>query len=183
MKYPEYLKVAKKHLFACKRIFETYTSADGNETEVWLEIYYLSGYILEGISVYSAYLINEWPENEDIERSYHEEFTNNCGLDFYRVRTDFSKRPIFGKNVVKCSVQGHNFQEIVKNLLRTPTFNNIPYIGDGAIDEDIEKLIDNWKPGLRYMYVTYSDKCKISLNGDIISRLLKTMEIIYNSHI
>lgn len=91
MKYYQYLYCAKKHLDSCTQILDSYKPNDYQES-VWLELYYLCGYILEGTIVYSVYKLNEWPEYIDI-KSYNEEFTLKTGLDFYRHRLDIEIPP------------------------------------------------------------------------------------------
>ena len=63
-----------------------------------------------------------------------------------------------------------------------PSFNNIPYIGDGEIDQDVERLIDNWSPEVRYYYTGQLGPIPI-LSQDIISRLINTCLKIYVNHI
>lgn len=63
-----------------------------------------------------------------------------------------------------------------------PSFNDIPYIGDGEVDQDVERLIDNWSPEVRYYYTGQSDPIP-KLSQDIISRLINTCLKIYVNHI
>lgn len=182
MRYYEYLSCAEKHLKGCTSLLLTYTPNSIHDMHVWLELYYLSGYIIEGITVYSVYKLYNWHPYYDIQKNWDPVFTQNTGLDFYRIRT-------IGNNVVfpdrtnrSLSVQSHNFQEIVKNLLRTdPSFNDIPYIGMGNIDSDVEVLIDSWRPDIRYKYQAinpFPNLCQ-----DVIFRLINTCKIIYTNHI
>ncbi len=181
MKYGEYMECAKKHLNGCRLLLSSYKEDGKNDKYVWLELYYLSGYILEGIVIFCAYGNNDWPANEDIKKRYNLVFTAKTGLDY------FYKREIkkWAKAEVKeffanrqqgaLSVQGHHFQAIVNELLHNdPSFNGVPYIGDGDIDEEIKKLIEGWKPDVRYRYEEM-DK----LNGKIIADLINTCNEIY----
>lgn len=191
MKYDEYLQCAQKHLRGCASLLVTYEAGKNNnnyDNIVWLELYYLAGYIIEGITIYSAYKLNGWNSTDDIQKKYNLQFTKKTKLDFYVKRTKvkdgietipsyFQHRPAGALNV-----QQHKFQEIVKNILRKdPTFNDIPYLGNGIIDSDVEKLIDEWEPGVRYYY---SGQLNIPhLTQDLVARLISTCWTIYIKHI
>ena len=191
MTYDEYRSCAYKHLEAVKGILGKY---EGDENELnsnlplMLDIYYLCGYILEGLVIYSAYKLYNWSQG-DIERRYDLPFSINTNLDFFYERRVFRNgvdiTPSFFKNRPPgaLSVQGHNFQEISKNLLRIdPTFNGVPYIGNNGnnmnIDPDIEQLIDHWNPAVRYMHL--GSQGLPDLNIDVIKRLFDTCSTIYN---
>ena len=186
MKYREYLKCAHKHLRSCKLLLDAYTPGSNYDLFVWLDLYYLSGYVIEGIVVYSAYKSYGWEESRDIQYDYDVEFSKLTGLDFYDKRwvpdedseayRYFSKRS--GSDVK--SVHSHKFQLIVYDLLhKIPSFNGIPYIGDGCIDEDIKQLIDDWSPKVRYEY-EYKKANNHFLSKDIIVGLIDTCCEIYN---
>ena len=65
MIYEEYLECAKKHLKSCHQLLEGLKENADNK-EAYLDIWYLSGYIIEGFTVYSAYKINGWnPKTAD----------------------------------------------------------------------------------------------------------------------
>ena len=179
MKFGDYLLCAEKHLKGCTSLFLSYRPDGINDMHVWLELYYLAGYIVEGLTVYSAYKLYNWHPNSDIQRTWNPMFTQITGLDFYYNRTIGSNVIFPNRNVHSLSVQGHHFQDIAKTLLRVdPSFNDVPCIGQGNIDSDVEYLIDNWKPELRYNWVSTQ-----RLNQDVINRLVKTCQIIYSRHI
>lgn len=183
MTYTEYLSCAEKHLKGCQSLIDSYQPGNLSDLHVWLEIYYMSGYILEGITVYSAYKLFHWPANEDIERRYNIPFTMSSGIDYYYKRTVSGNEIFPGRTTNSLSVQGHRFQDIIKNRLKpSPQFNDIPYLGDGHIDSDIEHLIDNWSPKVRYYYIGQSTPIPI-LNQDIIARLINTCYTIFVNHI
>ena len=183
MKYNEYLSCAEKHLKGCKSLMASYQPGQSSDYHVWLELYYMSGYILEGLTVYSAYKLYNWPPNEDIQRRYNIQFTQNTGIDFYYIRKKSSGEEIFpGRTRNSLSVQGHHFQDIIKNTLRmNPSFNDIPYIGNGDIDPDVEILIDRWLPEVRYYYAGQLNLPV--LNQDVIERLINTCFTIYTNHV
>lgn len=178
MKYEEYLSCAKKHLDGCYSLFRNYQPNPLTDGYVWLEIFYLSGYIIEGITVYSAYKLNGWPRNVDIKKP-NLAFTQRTGLDFYYKRDN--NDPYYQtRNYMDLSVQGHRYKEIVERLLKpNPSFYGIPYFGDGEIDINIKSLFDKWCPEVRY---TYNEK-QFDLNQTIVNKLIITCSQIYNKHI
>lgn len=191
MTYNEYLSCAEKHLKGCKSLLESYNAGRSSDTHVWLELYYIAGYILEGITVYSAYKLNHWNSSDDIQRHYNLAFSQRTNLDFYHVRsyrdriTGVERVPSFFQNRPSgaMSVQGHKFQSIVMNLLKPdPSFNDVPYLGNGVIDRDVEALINNWSPSVRYYHPGQSDPLP-SLDYDLINRLINTCQTIYINHI
>ncbi len=188
MTYNEYLYCAEKHLKGCASLLLSYQMHEKRDKHVWLELYYLSGYILEGIVVYSAYKLNNWNPSDDIRLKYNLSFTQRTNLDFYYNRTRIingrERIPSFFQNRPpgSLSVQGHKFQEIVRRLLKPdPSFNSIPYLGNGIIDSDVEQLIDNWRPEVRYKYI--AQQMSPTLNQDLIARLLNTCFTIYSNHV
>lgn len=191
MTYNEYLSCAEKHLKGCKSLLESYNTGRSSDTHVWLELYYIAGYILEGITVYSAYKLNDWKPSEDIQKRYNLAFSERTNLDFYYVRS--KKDSITGEEILPpffqkrpsgaMSVQGHKFQPIVMNLLKPdPSFNDVPYLGNGEIDSDVEDLINNWSPNIRYYYQGQTNPLPY-LDYDVINRLINTCQTIYNNHI
>lgn len=191
MTYNEYLSCAEKHLKGCKSLLESYNIGKSSDSHVWLELYYIAGYILEGIIVYSAYKLNHWNPSDDIQKRYNLSFSQRTNLDFYYVRS--SKDRITGQERIPSffqnrpsgamSVQGHKFQNIVMNLLKPdPSFNDVPYLGNGVIDRDVENLINNWSPSIRYYHQSQSNPLP-KLDYDIINRLINTCQTIYINHI
>ena len=183
MKYNEYLLCAGKHLKGCRSLMASYQPGQTADYHVWLELYYMSGNILEGLTVYSAYKLYNWPPNEDIQWRYNRQFTQNTGIDFYYIRKVSGNEIFPGRTTNSLSVQGHHFQDIIKNTLRmNPSFNDLPYIGNGEIDSDVEMLIDRWLPEVRYYYVGQLNPLPV-LNQDVIKRLIDTCSTIYANHI
>ena len=186
MKFSEYLDCADKHLKGCKSLLSSYTlllqvkekmpKVKTNDLQVWLEVYYLSGYIIEGVTVYAAYKLNNWNKDKDIEKGYDETFTKKTNLDFYPTR---STSLFFSTRSDGLCVRSHNFQGIIKALLKNnPSFKDVPYIGDGKIDSTVERLLDEWKPKMRYEY-----KNNLNLDQDIVKRLIDVCDEIFRCSI
>lgn len=196
MRYDEYKLSAQKHLNACKKIVESQAATPKVPKSLLIELWYLSGYIIEGLVVYSIYKQNGWESDKDIEKTYDftessngessDEFTKRTGIDFYRSRRDGRSGkehewPVGGKP--KYNVQSHNFQVLIQNLLRNRNeFDNVPYFGNNTIiDEDIKKMLNQWGTHLRYSYEGQDKNKKIidDLSFDTVTRLIKTCEEIY----
>lgn len=170
LKYCEYLMCAKKHLDAGESILNTYKTLCKvcDDKDVLLELYYLSGYIIEGVVVYSVYKLFSWDDKKDIT-AYDQKFTEKSGIDFYGERRRLGRDcfPLKGKGIL--GISNHNFQEIIEKKLKdNPSFNNVPYIGSGKIDEDVCGCIDEWSPKARYCY------CCQSLDENLMIRIYET---------
>lgn len=153
MKYSEYLKCARKHTYVLEQ-FNTTQSAD---PKVLLEMFYLSGYILEGVVVYLSYKLNDWDADRDV-RNEDQDFSLRTKLGFKH------------GNGAMYAVAGHNFQGMKNLISHHPDCQKLPYVGsDGEIDQDISDLLDCWKPYVRYF--TYDG---FELSKDKITRLLLT---------
>lgn len=191
MTYNEYLLCARKHLKGCKNLFDSLDSKPSSDIHVWLELYYMAGYIVEGITIYSAYKLYDWEPHTDIRKRYDLEFSLRTNLDFYYRRThidNITKKetiPSFFQNRPEgaLSVQGHRFQDIILKLLKPdPSFDDLPYFGNGDIDKDVEQLLNKWSPNIRYYYVGQPQPLP-RLNQDVIKRLIDTCQILYENHI
>lgn len=189
MEYNEYLKCARKHIESCRQILEGLKHNGIENKEAFLDVWYLSGYILEGFTVYSAYKIYKWnppmkwKKGEDIQGRYDKNFSRKSNIDFFR------QRRVNGINVlqeagieIKYSVQGHGFQEIINNRLKgEPNIARLPVLGDGPVDRDVYELIKVWNPQIRYWYES-SGNIKIpELSQDLLERLLNTCIEIYKN--
>lgn len=195
MLYGEYLKCARKHLLACQELFDSYNDNQRTNESVWLELYYLSGYIIEAIVVYSVYKLYNWNPEKDIQNCYNWSFTRETGIDFYRLRRHPRTKEIIVPDDLRnrdsqLSIEGHDFKSIVKKLLESnPSMDSVPYIGNGYIDEDIRRLIENWKPEVRYTYDStnyrgINGRLNLQLDYDVIKRLINTCRLICsNIHI
>lgn len=153
MKYSEYLECARKH--TC--VLEQFNNTQPADPKVLLEMFYLSGYILEGVVVYLSYKLDDWDADRDVQNEDQ----------------DFSLRTKLGfkhGNGVKYAVAGHNYRHMKDLISNHPDCQKLPYVGpDGKIDQDISYLLDNWRPHVRYY--TYDG---FKLSKDKIKRLIDT---------
>lgn len=188
MLYREYLKSAEKHLKFCKSFIANQKQYSYGDFDVYLDIFYIAGYILEGLTVYSTYKINGWPAQIDI-KEYNEDFVNRTHLDFYHKRTiTLNDGRTQNVKIHGLKVQGHNFQQIAKEkLVNQGPFandNTTPFYGNGNLDYDVRFLIEHWKPEIRYYYQNYAALSLFpTLNLDLINRLINTCTIIFTQTI
>lgn len=191
MIYEEYLECARKHLKSCWQLLEGLKENADNK-EAYLDIWYLSGYIIEGFTVYSAYKINGWnPKSndgvKDIKSKYDKPFSYKTRLDFHRCRLyPNTNIPVFPPGLIKCSVQGHDYKSIIdKLLIKEPIFKDFPIMGLAAVDSDVRVLVDNWRPDIRYWYKEEQMKGNNipALTSDLLKRLLETCNDIYKKMI
>lgn len=182
MNYEEYLECAQKHIKSCQQILNGLSNDKEENKEAYLDIWYLSGYILEGLTVYSVYKTYNWnPPHKDIQTKYDMCFSKRTHLDFYRQRTLHGEN-VFQKESIKIiySVQGHDFQSIILNLLRNvPTFKDFPILGGGDVDSDVELLVKKWKPNVRYWHEPEDTNGIPTLNHALLERLINTCVELY----
>lgn len=184
MNYDEYLKCAEKHLKSCQQILDGLKS-DVDNKEAYLDIWYLSGYIIEGCTVYSVYKLYGWnpPSSvKDIKIKYDKIFSQKTRLDFFHHRLDKNtKKLVFPEGLIIYSIQGHDFHSIIRDLLNVnPTFSDFPIMGSGKIDKDVEVLVNNWKPDIRYWYKEDELEDIPKLTSDLLKRLINTCYSLYN---
>lgn len=172
--------------------FEDWAKSNGidevRKRETFWHIYYLLGYVLEGVTVYSVYKLNNWPEEQDIQRWPDNEeliqqikhFTEVTHLDFFNKRVNpKTDTRVYDNDVVKYSIEGHNFRDIVHGLLeQEPVFEGVPYFGNGDIDDSVRNLIEKWNPRIRYYY--WKTEIEGLLTESNIRKLITTCIDIYS---
>lgn len=198
MLYSEYLRCAEKHLKSCRAFLESYQSDANKDFEVFLELFYITGYVMEGLTVYSAYKIYGWPSNIEInDKNYYDPaFVRRTNLDYFHYRfCDSNGREVLLPNGKRQSfpnrglkVQSHGFQQIAMQLLANQgpfvNDNSTPYYGNGPLDSNVRLLIDLWRPEVRYYYRGHSELSNLpSLNRELITLLVETCSLIYTQTI
>lgn len=198
MLYSEYLKCAEKHLKSCRAFLDSYKSDANSDFEVFLELFYITGYVMEGLTIYSTYKIYGWPPNIGIDdiNYYDPAFVRRTNLDFFHFRFCDSNGQVvngvdgrprkFSNHGLK--VQSHGFQQIAMQLLVNQgpfvNDNSTPYYGNGPLDSDVRLLIDLWKPEVRYYYRNHSSLSTLpTLNKELITRLIDTCSIVFSQTI
>lgn len=124
---------------------------------VWAELYYLCGYVIEGVVVYCLFKSNNWSRNDDVLRtlSKHKEKT---GADIYS------------------PVRGHRFLEVMNSyMVEDSNYAGVAYL-DGSIPlrNEQKRLLFQWDTHLRY------DK-KIHLDEEQIEGFIELCDKIYKA--
>lgn len=152
--FPNYYRMASKRLSSCKHLIGT---SNCPPKYVLHDIYYLSGYILEGFCIYCIYKLYGWDENTAID--------DYQGMTPQELNNFFSRTHLRFSNVKRSgqiySIQGHNFQHYVDLLKYRPEFQTLPFFSTIDLDNDIKNLVDKWKPEVRYSY----DSISLSVNN------------------
>ena len=185
MRYCEFIEVAKKHLFSTMALLSAYENEGEAEYDlhVLMDLWYLSGYTLEAMTTYLVYKRGGWQEDSDIQYRYDREFTGRTGVDFY----PNGKRCVRGVpldtplgNIY--DIHSHHFQQIVKNIFNGDNaYDSLPYFGNTQpIDTNVEKLIDEWKPDIRYYYLGRDGISLDVLSQENIKKLVLTCYDIYS---
>jgi len=135
MKYTDYLVSAKRHNLACKALKEKIESlSDTNENNdelkfLALSLYYLSGYIIECSLKFKIFEIKGFDKNSDINE-----------LECSKFDIDYKKR-----------IKTHNFQRLQEYL--DSLVSDISHISESC---DVNTLLNNWKPDVRYEHLDIS---------------------------
>lgn len=198
MLYKDYLDCAKKHWKACNLAISSYLSNNSGKSgqrdfELLLDIYYLTGYMVEGCVVYSAYNLGGFPPGKHV-KNYDRNFTLSTKIDFYYTRPndpkyinpqEYSERRALNGVL---AVQSHGFQEIVSKYLDKELHDNgyyIPYLESSTqINPNVKYLLDMWCPDVRYKTATTPSKFFVQRNlitYASIQNLVNTCGNIINS--
>lgn len=134
MTYKEYLRAARKHLCSCIVIREALaaldTSAIENDTKIkqlTLNLYYLSGYVIECSVKFAIYVEIEYDKTQDVNQ------LNDPDISY-------------GKHISR-----HRFDQYVQHL--TSRRGGIILIDNKqGISGEVKKLYHNWDANVRYCY-------------------------------
>lgn len=136
MKYSEYLSSAKRHNCACKVLKEKIEQIEDINSDEYnflvLNLYYLSGYIIECSLKFKIFEVSLFSSNSDIEDE------EEC----LKVNIDYKKR-----------IVTHNFSKL-QNFLESRV-SDIAYTSQ---DKEVNKLLNNWHPKLRYEHTNLDYK-------------------------
>lgn len=131
MKYKDYRNAARKHLNTCTVLEEKYnTNSCTTETRksLVLNMYYLSGYIIECIVKYGIYDLIGYDKDQDVKL-----------LDN-------------GKLTYQNNIRHHQFERYTEHLVRYIS-RPIPLISaTNGIDRDVIRLYSDWDAEVRYSY-------------------------------
>ncbi|EOW6622057.1 hypothetical protein ACOZ0L_000910 [Cronobacter turicensis] len=137
MKYTEFLTSAKRHNHACRVLKEKLDSLGEDNAEnveykfLVLSLYYLSGYIIECSIKYKIFELENYDLNLEVNEGECEKF----GIDF--------------KNKIKT----HNFKRL-QNYLDS-LISDVSHVSE---KKDINKLLNEWTPEIRYSSIDVNYK-------------------------
>lgn len=142
MTYKEFLNAARKHLATCKVLRDILEeSINTNNVDVaknkqlTINLYYLSGYIIECSVKYGIYVCLDYDRNHDIMS------LDTAGISFSR------------------NIKHHRFDRYVDHLNRK--ISGITLIDNKAgISNEVKKLYNNWDAEVRYCYNEIPEKFK-----------------------
>jgi hypothetical protein len=138
LKYPEFLTSARRHSEACrvlKEKIELYLINEHNN-ELVLSLYYLSGYIIECSLKYKMLELWGFESTVDVNKTECEKLE----LTYHK------------------DVKIHNFTRLQEIL--SSKQSDLSYVSDV---QDIQNLLENWDPLVRYEHTTLDYQGVISL--------------------
>lgn len=136
--YTNYFKFAKRKLIACEQLVNSMPDFKDNtvlEKKVCHELFYLMGYIVEGLSVYVIYEVLGWEKSKEISR-YDRNFSDEHDLSWDGATTYTIKR--------------HRFNSYLSVVRGKDEVAGIPFISGYDSDEAPYKHLSKWSPELRY---------------------------------
>ena len=161
------------------------------------DIYYLTGYILEGIAVYLVYGAGGFDPQKNI-KEFDRRFTERTGVDFFSFRGRNTTRT---ENISEedqkwlnsqediCGVNQHHFNDLIDryhNRLSISS-NKIPYVDNpNDVSKPVRELIKHWDASHRYSDYDSHIPWKIHrlrqfLNRDTLSKLIDIYSQIVNT--
>jgi hypothetical protein len=131
MIYKDYLNSARKHQYTCEviraRLFNN-ISNNGLRKSLLLNLYYLSGYIIECIVKYAIYDLLSYKRDQDVK------LLNQDGLTF------------------DSHIKHHRFDIYTEHLVRRIS-SPIPLVNyTKNIDKTVVQLYKKWDVNIRYKY-------------------------------
>ena len=156
----------------------------GGTNDILFRLLYLCGHIVECASIYLIFNHFRYEYNPDMQnwngdashlhKSFNRRFTIDSHMDFYpikiengQIRSSYRKTPDgsslnFGRSLPGesasdyYSIQSHNFQNYIKNIIHTQLPQEVPYLRQPCPEDneytDAINLMDSWSTDMRYYY-------------------------------
>lgn len=189
--FRNYKTSSERHLNTCKYLINHYTEirdSDNvfNKTQLLLNIYYLSGYIIETIVNYGILIVidiesilNKHPEVKKNIKNLN--ITHNKYGVVFAYHLDKHGKPIDTFNQIKCALYNPGHKITTNNKLSF--FSNqrgyvdlrIRGIDLDISNKQVRKLLDDWEASVRYEF----DKMDL-INFDNVFNFFKLAEEIHN---
>lgn len=159
MKYAEYKESAIRHLQTCKYMtkYLNYVFTPKEKFRILCNIYYLGGYVVEGILCYTIFYLIKYDLNKSV---YDLKDFNKCGLKFRR------------------DIASHRFDSKIEYVRTNGGVipSSLPIIGAKAVSETVDLMFQEWGTKIRY---TAKD-LPFDLTESNVQQFLFTVEEIYN---
>jgi hypothetical protein len=140
------MEAALKQLKTCRRLEISFSSITSNleKNAILRSIYYLSGYVIEGVVNYSLYKACSFPIDEDVKK-LNTNFWTGKKIAFY-------KNDLRGYNGQKYFIQSHDFMKNIDVLrVKLPSkFSSIPVLSDPTQNPKLFRLLSHWNVAIRY---------------------------------
>ncbi|MFD2863593.1 hypothetical protein [Mucilaginibacter antarcticus] len=184
MDYRDYQLASYKHLSTCQSILDSisiFTAAkdpnaliikDLKVSSVLSNVFYLSGYTLEGIINYAIYKHFKWklPSVQETDHS----FSNKCDLSFF----PNCQRKTGG--TYNYCISLHQFQRNIQVLTKALPSSGIPLIDRSvAIDPTVLKLFMAWTVEVRYHKVA-ANYSTVPINLANVTKFVDATDLVYN---
>jgi hypothetical protein len=150
MNYLEYKSASARHLHTCINIAKTLSSINNSTVEkaLLLNLYYLSGYVIECIVNYAIYDYVKFGPAADVSTLTPK--NNLYDVSFFA--GPMLKRKFQINRNPKYVIQTHRFQYNCQFFAANGVAdaNKVPQFDGNIADKSIIKLFDLWKPEVRY---------------------------------
>ena len=158
MQYKEYYQSALRHLYVCKTMMELLDSMDRKQhlfvkrERLKLDIYYLSGYVIETMISYTFFVRLNWQKNKDIKSCpYYEK-----GFKTH----DLSRKLSFAASNAHCDYSG------------------VPLLGNKISDSKVKKMFCGWSEVIRYQ--NPKTCMNLDFSEDDLKNYLSDIELMVN---
>lgn len=150
--YPNYYRFALKKLRACEYLVKHINQFDDEiqEHRVCHELFYLMGYVVEGLSVYVIYNYVEWDKTKQISW-YSKETERDYDLSYDSQNTLYN-------------IKGHRFNHYLAIVRGQSEVMDIPFISGTDSNNPSYKLLEMWRPEIRYDYQSLNIKKEQIIN-------------------
>lgn len=151
--YTDYLDAAKRHIVVCKELrkylspdYRLYDRLEKNREEILVEIYYLSGYIIECMLCFAlGDFIDENTPDEDISRAdLLRDFKVSVQGEVIKFKGHFSEDKHLCNKKIE-TLKSSRKTEGIPILDRSYKSAKYPHL-----QSNFEKLFQNWNPHWRY---------------------------------
>lgn len=167
MVYLDYKSAAEKHLETCNKLLRLHEQEPQNQ-KIILNIYYLSGYVFEGIINYLIFHLvlfsNEllygfetkqkrqfWQKNWDVTEAKNYPIIINSNNE-QNIQLFFNSNATKKDYPIYC-LDKHNFyrnRKLLEHITFPPCLQEMPLILKNSNNDNVNNLFKNWNSSIRY---------------------------------